>query len=468
MRGVLNRKNILTALAVVVIVGIAWGGYYNYQHRVIETVIIDWLPPPNTELFDLDGVVMSDDRTQIALKYRDKLTNKVSVTYHNGESKLYQDIAGLRFSSDGSRIAYSAIDDGGIRLVIDGEESQRFDDLEWPVFSPNGRYLACFAKLGDTWRLLIDGEERDSFHDAVPYVAYSPDSRRLAYFINENKKRYVVIDNRREGPYDIPKTEAPFWFSPSSQRYAYPVQIDGEIHVIIDGTPQGPYDSIGYPLLFSPDSRHLAFPIRGRNQSYWVIDGQQQGPYTHLVKNSVVYSPNSQRIAYAVVSGKKQLVIIDGKRDPLVDAVKLGSLCFSADSRHYAYLAKIGDAYALVVDGQQHDALYQDVSGLQFYRGNHTVFVTKSVGYSYVVRDNQLGAPYKQIIGAVQCNPRTQRLAWVAELADGSKAVIVNDRVRTKYNFILTDTLRTTPTGERLTFLGIKDDKIYRVSVPFD
>jgi len=110
----------------------------------------------------------------------------------------------IYFSADNSRFAYLwDVDKKNERLVIDDIEftANRFDDV---VFSPdNSRYAVLFKKSKSSqWQLIVDGKEIVHSDYIAPIVAFSPDSRDIAFYVWRDKKVFLVINNQEFDSFD--------------------------------------------------------------------------------------------------------------------------------------------------------------------------------------------------------------------------------------------------------------------------
>ncbi|HYM74830.1 MAG TPA: hypothetical protein VE377_02540 [Candidatus Dormibacteraeota bacterium] len=64
-------------------------------------------------------------------------------------------------SPDGKRIAYVALRDGKLLVVVDGREGPEYDAIDkgTPVFSSDGKRVAYTAQKGGKWLVVVDGQE---------------------------------------------------------------------------------------------------------------------------------------------------------------------------------------------------------------------------------------------------------------------------------------------------------------------
>ena len=69
----------------------------------------------------------------------------------------------------------------GQYIVLDGKRGRTYDGISIGAlaFSADSRHLAYAARRGDHWRIVVDGREQQPF-DGIGALRYSPDSAHLA------------------------------------------------------------------------------------------------------------------------------------------------------------------------------------------------------------------------------------------------------------------------------------------------
>jgi len=131
------------------------------------------------------------------------------------------------------------------------------------------------------WMVFIDGKEGKKYDAIVKHSpTFSPDGKNLAYLAEENNKQFVVVDGKEESRYDRigigreieTLATAPggsYWiktasqvlaFSPDSKRVAYTAEKGKKWFVVVDGKEGKQYDAIDpNAIVFSPDSKKIGF-----------------------------------------------------------------------------------------------------------------------------------------------------------------------------------------------------------------
>lgn len=368
-----------------------------------------------------------DGRRTTFVAWRD---GKCFVVVDGVEGKPYDNvIRGVAFSSDGSRVAYSAVEGEDSFAVVDGLEERRYRTgrdyglITPPLFSPDGRRIAyrAFSREGQaTYEYVVVDEvevDRQSaeFGLSGGALAFSPDSRRVAFTSRQGDVWRVIVDAVPGKGYC--QVGVPV-FSPDSQHVAYAATPDYRRHVVVvDGKEGNAYDGIASDMqwmlgdpgspMFSPDSAHVAYigfrRMRTRDMACLVVDGEEGPGYearayaswigrreyalvrgddpsdhrgwvsdviTRLDRTTVVspFSPNSRRVGYVAAAPSKWFAVIDGVEEKHYHYVVSGDALFAPDSEHVLYVAAHGKGkWSLVLDGDEGEAHTGDlVTGVVF------------------------------------------------------------------------------------------------------
>jgi hypothetical protein len=131
----------------------------------------------------------------------------------------------------------------------------------------------------------------------------SPDSRRVAYGAGAGKKRFVVVDGKKDKPYDGIGEGTPI-FSPDSRRVAYTAGASKTWFVVVDGKEDKRYDGCSI-LIFSPDSQRVAYRATAGNKRFVVVDGKEGKPYDDIVNRGggrIVFD-SSDSLHYLALKG---------------------------------------------------------------------------------------------------------------------------------------------------------------------
>lgn len=319
----------------------------------------------------------------------------------------------LDFSADGKHwVAFGAepetqngstIMAGSIAVYEDGLQIGRYDDVSYPAFSADGKHLAFVAMQDDRMRLIVDGKVSLTF-DApkvqssmlfrafvngpnmfmLTSVHYGGDS---LIALVQDANGWTIINNGRPvssylqniwggGNYQIiafsghdadPSVFA--WSltvaesAPMASWWEHPSGKGAPWRVVLNGQPA---DAFTYPSFWpsgrpvlSQDGKHLAYAAdSGSTQDtkatvFVVSDGIRHGPYVNVW--GIQFTTNGRHLAYAASDGSGKTdwsYYLDGK--PFGE--KYTSVFpphFSSNGRHVAWQAIREGKQVLVVDGEE-------------------------------------------------------------------------------------------------------------------
>jgi len=264
----------------------------------------------------------------------------------------YDGVGHLNFGPDGNRVAYSVRRGERWFVVCDGQESGPYEGIDpqlrgmpgpgfddRPIectgavrFSPDGSHLAYVALRAGKWVFVHDGREQRAC-DWAHFHGFSPGGQHVVYTARRGYTSVTVIDGI-EHPDRAPMGRVAF--SPDGHRWAYPGIVGGRRQfAVIDGEQGPPRESVG-PLVFSPDGRRIAFAA---------------------ILSDPVFSADGSRIGYVaarggeqsgiVWSGGKWVAVRDGRAGPEFD--EIGDLQFSDDLSKLAYVGRRDGHQWLVV-----------------------------------------------------------------------------------------------------------------------
>jgi Tol biopolymer transport system component len=163
----------------------------------------------------------------------------------------------LRFSPDGRRLAYAAVDGGRWRPVVDGRPGKACDGIAEMKFSPDGRSFAYVARSGETEMVVLDGREQNAY-DRIGggTLEFSPDGRRLGYIARSGRVSFAVVDTRRQPRHDM---VGYLTFAPDGKHFVY-AAIDGDkTYTVVDDSPSSHH----YTALWTAPDARLLFDARG-------------------------------------------------------------------------------------------------------------------------------------------------------------------------------------------------------------
>ena len=166
----------------------------------------------------------SPDSNRLAYAVADDYSSKeVWAVVDGWESRKYDHIYSIVFSCNSEHIAYSANTGSKTLVVVDKEEGRSYKnagslrDIRYLTFSPDSQHLAYTAILDNSlWVIVVEGQEVKQYR-AIEDVCFSPDSKRVAYVADG---QFVVFDTVEGTKYQNIVLNS-LTFSPDSLHVAY-------------------------------------------------------------------------------------------------------------------------------------------------------------------------------------------------------------------------------------------------------
>jgi hypothetical protein len=305
---------------------------------------------------------------------RSKWGSTEAILLGGQKQPLFDGAANVVISPGGAHYAYFAVSRATRKqfVVIDGVKQPEYDRCTAVMFSPDGKRWAYRASDKGRNFVVVDGtamvslpcscgpavkvekiDEKDCFSytysDGGREMLWSPDSRRLAYILDNALKDggesgAMFIDNSRvseESPTSLGK------WSADGSRYAYPAYCSGgDKRMVLDGQSLPVHDDI----------RHFAFSPDGKKFAYFAWDPDFNEPACRVFCDGVA----SPRFAEPAIAGKQ------------VSVHRVTEVVFSPDSRHLAYVArreKPADRWYVVMDGKASKE-YDDILTVPVWNGD--------------------------------------------------------------------------------------------------
>ena len=216
---------------------------------------------------------------------------------------------GTSFASDGLVVALSETGDhvalqsrtasGQSVVIVDGEKETPYDFVTGIRFSPDGSQVAYIAATGKPVNavpqfVVINGRAQpQQYGDILQPLVFSPDSERLAYsardenasqFIRGEKSTgvFVVVDGERLGVKYPSSGISSLNFSPDSKHVVYTVMnivdqtaFSRKYFLVVDGKAFATYDYLDMPITgprFSADGKMIAYGARRGNELWWIAE----------------------------------------------------------------------------------------------------------------------------------------------------------------------------------------------------
>ena len=428
---------------------------------------------------DDDETVGSTDQRKVAWRCR---TGDKWTVFVNGvpQGETFDDVRSLVFSPDGQHLAFTARRDKRWIIVEDGKQRHGdYGEIRGLSYSADGRRLAFAAKPAKKWVLVVDGEAQPGEFDALAYWTFSPDGRRIAYVGRRGQKYAVAVDGKEGTPADVVGGVA---FSADSRRVAYAtadvkrgfgkqravgsVTIDGVAGPAVEGGQVGSLlntmagatveivtgyhrqfwvetHGVSVPV-FSADGSRIAHAKRtGKDGAVVVIDGEPGSALASIVAGPV-FSPDARHVAVVVALKEKKTLLVDGVdtgRGPAAETDFITALTFAADNKRVAYIGVRGGSFW--------DAGYTA-------RARRRVYVDELIGREYDV-------PF---VGRLVLSSDARHVAYVvggvSEASGTAAFIVVNEREGKHYNDIL-GMVRFEDDGRGVSYVAQAGRKFYAV-----
>jgi hypothetical protein len=281
------------------------------------------------------------------------------------EGPHFDQVRDLHLSATGDLVAYAAGKSPQEHVVVNGQAGPGFYSVKIEGVSPDGRQVAYAVDTGTVMRIFLGPEPQIEFpnesdpvygYRAIEAVAFSRDSRHFAFAAMSNQGYRVVLDRKTVGNYS--GLASPLFFSPDGRRLAFFVEKHARaVGVVVDGVElplEGELAEYGlyFPDLaaaWSPDSRHFAYVVTRDSRLHIVLDGVESPGYERLAYHMVRFLQDG-RLAYSALDGGVWTTYIGAERFPGMRLVGI-----TPDGVHRAFLAG-GSNRQLLVDGKRYEA----------------------------------------------------------------------------------------------------------------
>lgn len=318
----------------------------------------------------------------------------ITVQYHGGKVTLsgiagageYDFIGSVKISSDGSHVMHLAGRNQRNLMVLDGKDLGDFNPalIVLETYSPDGQHVAFYTITKAEFRIVVDGKEGPPGHGAFINelkIAYSPDSRRLAYVVPLPKGRKMLVVDGVEVAACMAVDD--FLFSPDSQHWVAALHRGfwGKLTVLYDGKDWAPDIVAVRGLTFNPANGEPAVVALGRRGTFNFV-GVHEMHLPEKYKYSFEsfrgniqfgfwgphFTTDGKHDVYAIHDSSGSDVFADGEIvfstrvtglrffKPKVKSWWLQGLALSGDGRHLAIVASSEDRVGISLVQMGEDA----------------------------------------------------------------------------------------------------------------
>ena len=428
------------------------------------------------------------------------------------EGRFYTVVFPPVFSRDGSRMAYLALKENCMVVVIDGREigplSQfKNDDVRNElVFSRDAKHFAFRAKSGT----FDNSEGCFVYHDGVvehhesivgPPPSFSPDGDRLVYFVRDKSDWCAVIDGVAGKA--LARTADGPGFSADGTRFCYKgYDKDSLIYIVVDDTVYGPYwrnlaigfspvgsdlawsasaDSLSqdtlyvngigriahdriWNIFYSNDGNRLAYIAKDADSFSLYLDSFVSPGYQDIT--GVWYSPEGTHFAYIACpwpKGSEQLLMQDSQ---LVCSYPEFSLVrYSPDGTRLAAAVRLRSGKMSVVEGGSVGPPLDSICLVRFSPDSRSLYYLGTRGKKYVVvQDGVEGRPYARINDGIVVDSISNRLIYLAAEKENEAIFVIDGHETDKFDYPFGIT-RSVSTNGTVVAYAERDGKVYRLTI---
>ncbi len=165
----------------------------------------------------------------------------------------------------------------------------------------------CFALLNEDKRI----SPEYNGHISRPYV--SDDEKSQAYFAENNKKFFVVLNNEKLS-LEFDKIEGDIQFCESGKNVIYRAKMDGDWYVMKGNkkVSQG-FSEIGAILINNDETKIIYQGKSGKKWSIYVNDKKNSGDFDFIDQEMTLYEKDF-KIAYAACNNDVMFVMVNDKK----------------------------------------------------------------------------------------------------------------------------------------------------------
>ena len=373
-------------------------------------------------------------------------------------------------SKDGKSIAHVVKSGKKQHVVKDGKRvGDKYEQVGEPVFSANGDSIAFTVRKGGKLSVVKDGEQIGGDYDEVGKPVPSPKGGSVVFRAKSRRESFLVRDGAKvagsEGVIGDPVFDA-------QGTMAYMAEKDDKT-IIVSGDRVYGRDDPGITTWTMSPSGSIAYvasdPDVFEPNAYVVKDGVKvYGQETAAAFGKPALSPDGKSMAIAAVPrmGGKAQVLLDGEQvGGEYDRIK--GLRFSSNGRSLMFIGEKDGKYLLVRDGTPVGDAYDRVWGTTLSPDGSSVALVALKGRKQfvILNGEQVSPAGFTAFGAPFFSPNGRSLAYLAWA--GTKVFVVKDGEKASEAFRSIRSLKNSPDGSELLFVGVNGGSALRGAIPW-
>ena len=262
----------------------------------------------------------------------------------------YMDVREMAYNADGSRLVWTASDNDGYALFINGRRNHK-GETSTLTFSDDGKHFA-FLAIGEEMKngdrkpnsvYINDSKVGTTTRNSIEF-AFSPDGKRIAYTACGEDGRWRMVLDGKEEAFDLVREPV---FSADSKHFAFVARNGEKEFIVYDRSRSRTHDRVSRPY-FSPDGKRIAFVAQMTHMEALIENGRMQNEYHDVIEP--VFSPDGKNLAYLSRFDNDLFFVLNGIEIRRFTVPYASSLCYSKSGKHFGYVLHCRDGMCLVVE----------------------------------------------------------------------------------------------------------------------
>lgn len=249
----------------------------------------------------------------------------------------------LRTSPDGAHWAFTARDESGWRVYVDGRAGRAWHGVGELVWSHDGADHVYAASDGERWYVVGPGEAVGPAFDGIVAgsLQLAGEPPVSAYFARDASGVHVLVGARRFGPFEA---VGALRLDAEGRHFGFVERRGEDLFVHVDGASRGPFEDVA-ELRLAPRGGGFMASVLDEEGAWRALERGSLGPPWSSI-GAAVFDAQGERLAYAAASGPLEraswYVVVDGERRGPFDHVDHRDLRFSRQGSALAFAARSG------------------------------------------------------------------------------------------------------------------------------